>query len=545
MWFGLWLLSLAGCGKSDDSTRDGSGSGGTAGRSAGHAGSGASGGSSGGQDGGASGTSAKGGSPGSAGLATGGAGADGTAGGAGAEAGADDGGTGGNSAGQGGAGASAGGASGGASGGVAGMGNASGDGIVPATCSGPGACDAASCASKACFDADHCAASDTAYWGGEWNEYANDLAIAQDGGRVLVGSAQPSTGGNDEWDVFVAKLAADGSEVWSQRWGSEVRDNGYAVLLDPAGNIYLGGSSTGEFDGEPNAGEYDTLLVKLDPGGTRLYSRLFGTSGWDFPYDLAFDREGNVLVAGRYAYDPDTKESEAFVARVSPSGELLDTVVMPLDLPAEAQTIDVDADGNWLVSGQVRNEEFDANLFAMKLTPAGDVLWTIQWGSENHDFVNAAVIDAAGDLVVSGTSNGSIAGHPTPVVGNWSAFVSRVSAAGELRWTRQYGGGRGLDMRGGDLTLTAGGDLLLSGAVLGELMLDTPSLGSDAYLMRLCPDGSTKSIEQWSLGGDDWSYAVKEAPDGTVVLGGYTNRDPEPEDTPHYIDAFVVTVAPE
>ncbi len=423
-------------------------------------------------------------------------------------------------------------------------GDGSGDGDAATTCVTEGSCDPATCASGACFDENRCASDQVSYWGAEWHEYGQDVAIGPSGERILVGQTNLTGATDGDRDLFIAKLNPDGSEVWSSQWGTPgTREYAFAVVVDASGNSYFTGASEGALDGQPNQGSRDVAVVKVAPDGARQWTLLFGTAGGDTGQGLALDSSGNLLVAGQWGYDYDAEVSQPFVATVSLDGVLLDVTPVELGAYSQASTIKLDPDGNIVIAGDIVHTFPTGNLYAQKRSPDGQVLWTLEWGSEENDWPGAVAIDGQGTIFVAGTTAGALEGNPDPGTGNWSAFVSQISSEGELGWTHVYN--NDVDTRGADIALAANGDLLLLGSVLGELTLGSDSLGADIFFMRLCPDGTRKTVQQWGLGDDDWATGIAETPEGHVVLVGYARRDPDLGGGSHYNDAFVITVSPE
>jgi hypothetical protein len=71
------------------------------------------------------------------------------------------------------------------------------------------------------------------------------------------------------YDVFVAKLDADGEHLWSQRFGDAIEQRGSDIAMDDDGNVVVTGNfySTIDFGGGilTSAGWNDVFVVKLAP----------------------------------------------------------------------------------------------------------------------------------------------------------------------------------------------------------------------------------------------------------------------------------------
>ena len=73
--------------------------------------------------------------------------------------------------------------------------------------------------------------------------------------------------------------AAEGDLLWAARLGGTGSDNGSAIAVDAAGNVYTAGSFSGTADFDPGAGtqnlvsigSFDVFVSKLDASGNFLW----------------------------------------------------------------------------------------------------------------------------------------------------------------------------------------------------------------------------------------------------------------------------------
>ncbi len=136
-------------------------------------------------------------------------------------------------------------------------------------------------------------------------------AMGIDGaGNVIVGGTfdenitfgttnHTSLGGRD---LYLTKLTSSGFYLWSRAFGSEKSERPTSLVVDPSGNIYLGGTYLGPLDfgggALQPAGGSDIFVVKFDPSGTLLWAKSFGGPGLDDDAHLAMDAEGNIVLTG-------------------------------------------------------------------------------------------------------------------------------------------------------------------------------------------------------------------------------------------------------
>src|SRR6185295_2205923 len=124
---------------------------------------------------------------------------------------------------------------------------------------------------------------------------------------------------NGDADTFAIKISPDGTSLeYASYIGGSSFDNGYAIRLDAARNVYIGGNTASNEttfpDGDGvgaipgpdttyNGGEFDGFVVKLNATGTSFsYVAFVGGSGLDrYVPGLAVSAEGSAWLTGRTA----------------------------------------------------------------------------------------------------------------------------------------------------------------------------------------------------------------------------------------------------
>jgi hypothetical protein len=123
------------------------------------------------------------------------------------------------------------------------------------------------------------------------------------------GAFQPrkSTNSLFEWDVFVTKLNATGTDlVYSTFLGGDGNDVGYGIALDGSGHAYVTGHTwSSNYPVTPgalqptNGGGMDVFVTKLNKTGTALvYSTYIGDWSEDNGRAIAVDGSGHAYVTG-------------------------------------------------------------------------------------------------------------------------------------------------------------------------------------------------------------------------------------------------------
>ena len=132
-------------------------------------------------------------------------------------------------------------------------------------------------------------------------DVAYDVSTASDGSIYIAGYTEGDLDGESNAgnrDAFLTKYSSDGTKVWTKLLGTSSPDQGFAVSTASDGSIYITGYTQGSLDGESNAGSWDTFLTKYSSDGTKVWTKLIGTSNSDIGYGVATSSDGYLYISG-------------------------------------------------------------------------------------------------------------------------------------------------------------------------------------------------------------------------------------------------------
>lgn len=397
--------------------------------------------------------------------------------------------------------------------------------------------------------------------GGPESESVSGIALAADGAVYAVGTfsgtadfdpgpALESHAAVDRLDVFLTKVACDGTHLWTRRWGgtdlkgatSGWGDEGQAVAVTPSGSVLVGGQFCSSVDFDPGPGEdvrksascFDGFVVSVDASGNYEWAATFGGSGRDRVGGLVVAPDGSIYAAGQF---------EGIVDFDPGSGQELRTSVGEIDE------------------------------FVVKLTAQGNLVWVRTWGSPaTEQGIGHVALTSNGAVVVAGQFSGQADFDPGPEVdlrtsaGSDDVFVMAFAASGERLWARTFGGASYDDVR--TVASGPGATVQVAGAFYGPADFDPGTAQDvrdthglyDAYVVRLSDTGDYLGASTW--GAPDTvppsksmvsGLATTVAADGRVFVAGMfqgqidfdpgSGEDVRSSATLDSYDAFVIEFA--
>lgn len=390
--------------------------------------------------------------------------------------------------------------------------------------------------------------------GGQTHDKARAMAVDSRGGIYITGEFSGAARFGDRevlahgnMDFFLAKLSSKGKLKWVSTFGGEKIERGYSVAVDREGNSFV----TGHFQSDQvkigsttlkNNGDYDIFIAKYDSTGSPLWATSGGGEAYDFGHGIALDRSGHLYVSGAIRTAGTFRDGEEytpnlagpFIAKYSVNGELIWTRLMVGRGSGSAHEIAVDQEGSIYAGGflagkvQLAGHDFQASkgrdIFAVKMTPAGNIVWKFQAGGQSDGLVSAIAADAKGNCYLAGMfKNVAQFGDQTFTAGGDNDFyVSKLDPKGKPLWTHKAGGEK-TDYALG-MALDRKGNCVITGETTGDVNLAGANLRAigrrDIYTAKFGPAGELLWAKQAGGTLNSLGYAVGCSRDGLTSFAG-------------------------
>jgi hypothetical protein len=248
----------------------------------------------------------------------------------------------------------------------------------------------------------------------------------------------------------IISLSSKAQTTFQRVYGGAAMDNGNSVRKTTDNGFIIAGTTTSF-----GAGGRDVLVIKTNANGDTTWTKTFGGA---------------------------TDNEYGFCAQ---------------------QT----TDGGYIVSGVASSfADVAGDMYLIKLTAAGDTIWTRTYGGIGYEW---------GAFVQQTTDGGYIVVGQTPAfgAGGFDAYLVKLNAAGDISWTKTYGG-TGLEI-GSAVQQTSDGGYILTGQI--------GSYGAgfgDFYLLKTDASGNVVWTKAYGVNGEEAGVSVKQTTDGGYIIGG-------------------------
>jgi cysteine-rich repeat protein len=337
------------------------------------------------------------------------------------------------------------------------------------------------------------------------NDEVFDVAFDGADDLVVVGSTFDIVQGADVW---LRKLAADGSTVWTQTYHDLTTDIGYSVAIGNGDDIFVAGTTITQNDGR------DIWLRRYSSGGTGGFIRTANGSdnSTDEAHGVAVDSAGNVIVAG-FVTTP-TQGRNIWVRKYSSTGTTLWTRTATGAGSNTDEANGVATDGtDVIVTGFTWVGADERDVWVRRYDSNGNEQWTHTYDEAGaSDEGNDVTVDAAGDIIVVGTVETAGQGR--------DIWIRKLDSAGNELWTTTYNAPQNGTDEGHAVAVNAADEVFVAGSIFRGMLSDNIFLGKF----------SAAGVEQWTVehNSDGWlsdvGHGVAVDGSGDVAVGGYETR---------------------
>ncbi len=372
-------------------------------------------------------------------------------------------------------------------------------------------------------------------------------AVATDGSDnvFVVGSTSGGLDGNTltgTQDFFVTKYDSSGSKLWTRQLGAVGVENDGNGAATASGHVFVVGTTFGNLDENLLTGVSDVFMTEYDGSGNKVVTKQLGTGGATTAGNsVSTDASNNVFVVGTtQGTILDTHATAGgtntlFFTQYN-AGIKIRTVLLACAASGTYNGVTTtDGTTNLYVAGTSQCS-LDAQTFLggeavviSKFTiSTGARVWTTEFGNASNNRANGVAVDGAGNVFVTGFTNGPGLGNdpssnPNAEMGNNDFHVTKMNSNGSIQWTNELGVAAANTASTG-MAIDSSGNYFVVGSTNGALD-NNPLIGSqDLFLTKYNSAGTKVLTSLLGVGrANTQGSGVAVDPTGNVFAAGTTN----------------------
>ena len=239
-----------------------------------------------------------------------------------------------------------------------------------------------------------------------------------------------------------------------------------------------------------------------------------GGSLEDIAYSCKKTADGAYIIAGR-TFSFGTGGWEGYVTKFNTNADTVWTRTFGNSQYDELKDIELTNDGGYIAVGHTTTNDWDGNVYLIKLSATGTVLWSKEYGGAIglSDKGYSVCQTNDGGYAVTGTTE-------TYGAGGDDVYVLKVNSTGSIVWTAVIGSANTTSTimdAGREIQETSDGGLIVVGYT------SAVDAFSDVYLIKLNSNGSVQWKKTFGGNSYDIGYTVQQTSDNGFIIGATTN----------------------
>lgn len=315
------------------------------------------------------------------------------------------------------------------------------------------------------------------------------------------------------------------------------------MAVDHSGSVCIAGGWCDEIDlgggSLPGSGYFDIYVGKFDSSGNHLWSKSFGSEGWQFVEGLAIDASGNVYLGGYFQNELDfgggpltSSGTDIFIAKLDANGNHIWSKSFVGELASQyCYDVCVDAGGFMYITGEMwgtvdfgggpLTDSGHSDVFVAKFDIDGHHVWSENYGTLYTQIADCISVNDSMQVCIFGENTGIVdfGGGPITSPDIKGLYIAMFDSSGAHIWSEGYGDS--MHMWTGDLATGPNGEVIVTGSFQGTIdfgggtLVAGPGVWDSIFLAKFGSAGA----HVWS-----YTYPTTSHDDGNGIAA-YSNGD--------------------
>lgn len=183
---------------------------------------------------------------------------------------------------------------------------------------------------------------------------------ADDGGYVVVGTAQKSDGDSD---IAIVKAGSDGTAAWNKTLDIDQFDRGYSADRTGDGGYVVAGATRSD-------GPWNPILAKVDGEGNLVWNKAFGNQGY-IGRSVQETDDGGYILTGYAAEGDAPAQGDVLLIRADADGNQVWSKSFNSSEVDGGNSVAKTSDGGYIIAGFKSNASGDQDAWLIKADANG------------------------------------------------------------------------------------------------------------------------------------------------------------------------------
>lgn len=313
-------------------------------------------------------------------------------------------------------------------------------------------------------------------------------------------------------------FVATSFQGFSQKMFQKIMGGSSEDYLRSVESLPDGGYITAGYSSSRGVGSSDAIIVKLASDGTHIWNKFYGGNFDDKAFSIVITPDRGYVVAG-YTTSYGGGDKDVYLFKTDSIGNLLWTKTFGGNKLDEANSMQLCSDGGFILAGTTFSYGSGLyDMYLLKTDSAGNLQWSRTYGGTAMEEGYWVTQTDDGGYAITGRTASYGTGS-----GNYDVYIVKTDAAGNLVWSRTVGGSGNFE-QGKCIQQTADRGYIITGGS------DSFGIGDpDLYMIKLDVLGNVQWTKTYGQSGSniyETGIYVKQTSDkGFIATGCKTNAN--------------------
>ncbi len=236
-------------------------------------------------------------------------------------------------------------------------------------------------------------------FGGLQDDRGRSLIKSPNGGYLILADTKSSGAGGR--DVYLIKVDDSGNEQWNKTIGGTGGEDVNEIQVTGDNGYIIAGSTNSS-----GAGQLDVYVIKIDASGTVLWSYTYGGPDWDEARSIHVTNDGGYIIAG-YTASFGAGARDIYVLRLEAGGGIVWTKTFGGVRHDDGSYVIPTVDGGYLIAGTTDTADpaRGVDVLLIKTDASGNLIWQRTFGGVASEGMANIITTSDGGYAMSGSTS--------------------------------------------------------------------------------------------------------------------------------------------